>query len=82
MEFGDLGQPTELAVLLVEEELKLTPEFATIQHHQMVEQHALVLLQKVFLAKLMDAPLVSQQKSDYIRVALLLYLCFVFKNVS
>jgi hypothetical protein len=82
MAIGELGLLMTPAVSLVEEELKLTPEFATIQHHQMVEQHALVLLQKVFLAKLMDAPLVSQQKSDYIRVALLLYLCFVFKNVS
>jgi hypothetical protein len=47
MEFGELGQPTELAVLLVEEELKLTPEFVTTQHHQMVGHHALVLLLKV-----------------------------------
>jgi hypothetical protein len=37
MAIGELGLPTELAVSLVEEELKLTPEFATTQHLQMEE---------------------------------------------
>ena len=47
MGIGELGLPTELAVSLVAEELKLTPEFATTQHHQMGELIALGCLLKV-----------------------------------
>jgi|688.fasta_scaffold1872581_1 hypothetical protein len=50
MAIGELGLPMELAVFLVEEELKLTQDFVTIQHHQMEEQHALDWRLKVFCA--------------------------------
>jgi len=50
MAIGELGLPLELAVLLVEEELKLTPEFVIAQHHQMGGLHALGWLLKVFHA--------------------------------
>jgi hypothetical protein len=62
MAIGELGLPTELAVSLVVEGLKLTPEFATTLHQQMVEHHVLVLLQQVFHATLLYASLVSKHK--------------------
>jgi hypothetical protein len=50
MEIGELGLPTELAVSVVEEVLKLTPEFVIALHQQMEELYALDCLLKVFLA--------------------------------
>jgi hypothetical protein len=50
MAIGELGLPMELAVSLVAEGLKLTPEFVTTQHQQMEGHHVLDWLLKVFLA--------------------------------
>jgi hypothetical protein len=47
MAIGEPGLLLDPAVLPAEEELKVTPEFATTQHHQTVEQHAQGLLLKV-----------------------------------
>jgi hypothetical protein len=47
MAIGELGLPLDLAVQLVDGELKLTLEFATTQHRQMGGLHALDWLLKV-----------------------------------
>jgi len=58
MAIGELGLPMELAVLLVEVDLKLTPESATTQHQQMEELHALGWLLKLVHATPSCVPLV------------------------
>jgi hypothetical protein len=60
MEIGDLGLPLDPAVSPAEEALKLTPDFATTQHQQMVGPLALVLLLKVFHATRKRAILVHK----------------------
>jgi hypothetical protein len=42
MEAGVLGVPFPLAALSAEVELKTAPDHATIQHHLLEEQHAMV----------------------------------------
>jgi hypothetical protein len=50
MVIGVLGLPLEVAVSLVAEGIKLTPEFATTLHRQMEDLHASDWLLKVFHA--------------------------------
>jgi hypothetical protein len=50
MAIGELGLLLEPAVYPVEEELRLTPGFATAQHRQTEEQPVLVQLLKVWHA--------------------------------
>jgi hypothetical protein len=59
METGVLGAPLLPVVLPAEVELNLTLGFATIQRHLLVEQHALVQAQKMFLAMNSNAQLVK-----------------------
>jgi hypothetical protein len=60
METGDCGAPYQLALLLAEEELKITPDFAIIQHHPLEVQLVLVQVQKLLLAMHSNAQLVKQ----------------------
>ena len=60
MATGDLGLPLEPVVSHVEEELRLTPDFATTLHQPMVVPHALVLLLKVLHATPKHALMVNQ----------------------
>jgi hypothetical protein len=56
---GVNGVPCHLAVLLAEEELKITPGFATIQDHLMAELLVPDQAQKMFLAIPSNAQLVK-----------------------
>jgi hypothetical protein len=60
MAIGEHGLLLEPAVQLAEGELKLTQEFATTRHQQMVGPPVLVLLLKVLLATRKHALLVYQ----------------------
>jgi hypothetical protein len=57
MATGELGLLLEPAVYPVEEELRLTPDFATTQHRQMVAPYVLVLLLAGWHATHSPAPL-------------------------
>ena len=63
MAIGEPGLLLEPAVPPVEGELKLTPEYATIQHLPMMGPHAQVLLLKVLHVTHNHAMLVSWNKS-------------------
>jgi len=57
MATGELGLLLEPAVSHAAEELRLTPDFATIQHRQTEEQPVLVQLLKVWHATHSPVPL-------------------------
>jgi hypothetical protein len=65
MEIGELGLLLELAVPLAEEGLKLTPEFATTHHLQMVVLFALDWPPRMLLATCRHAQLVIEFKKNY-----------------
>jgi hypothetical protein len=60
MAIGELGLLLELVVSHVEEELKLTPDFATTQHLQMVGLLAVDWPMKMLLAICKHAQLVNK----------------------
>jgi hypothetical protein len=60
METGVCGAPYQLAVLLAEGELKITPDFAITQHHPLEVQLVLVQAQKLLLVMHSNALLVKQ----------------------
>jgi hypothetical protein len=74
METGVCGAPYQLALLLAEEELKITPDFAIIQHHPLEVQLVLVQAQKLLLAMHSNAQLVKQTIYNKQLLYLLYYL--------
>jgi hypothetical protein len=63
METGELGAVGPLVPKLAVEELRLTPDFATIQHLPMEEQHVLDPAQKLYLV----TPHLVEQANLYFR---------------
>ena len=77
METGVCGAPYQLALLLAEEELKITPDFAIIQHHPLEVQLVLVQAQKLHLAMHSNAQLVKQTIDN----KKLLHFCTIKTNI-
>ncbi len=72
-----LGAHCQLALLLAEGELKITPDFAIIRHHPLEVQLVLVQAQKLHLAMHSNAQLVKQTIAN----KQLLHICTIKTNI-